>query len=57
MLATEPRPEEADVFLSLPEHRGRRWLRAVLLDPFTGGDTIDRIFAAVDAFYEQRGAR
>jgi glutamate/tyrosine decarboxylase-like PLP-dependent enzyme len=37
-------------FLSLPRHRGARWLRVVLLNPATTVATLDALFAAVDAF-------
>lgn len=48
---------DADVFLSLPEHRGRRWLRAVLLNPFTDEKTINRLFEVIDAVTEELGPR
>ena len=38
------------VFLSLPTYRGHRWLKAVLLNPYTQTSTIDRLFESIDAF-------
>ncbi len=40
----------ANIFLSLPHYRGGRWLRAVLINPHTGQQTIDSLFAAIDAY-------
>jgi glutamate/tyrosine decarboxylase-like PLP-dependent enzyme len=37
-------------FLSLPVLRGQRWLKAVLLNPFTTAVQIDDLFAAVDDY-------
>nr|WP_106779162.1 aminotransferase class I/II-fold pyridoxal phosphate-dependent enzyme [Lysinibacillus timonensis] len=42
---------EEGVFFSLPTYRGERWLRAVLLNPFTTIETIRKIFKKVDEFY------
>lgn len=49
--------KELDVFLSLPEYAGRRWLRAVMLNPFTDEATLDDLFRTVDAFADERGLR
>lgn len=40
-----------NVFLSLPTYRGKRWLRAVLLNPFISPLTIQQIFEKIDEFY------
>jgi L-2,4-diaminobutyrate decarboxylase len=41
---------EHDIFVSLPTYRESRWLRVVLLNPFTDGDTIQQLFNGIDAF-------
>ncbi|MEM8504676.1 MAG: aminotransferase class I/II-fold pyridoxal phosphate-dependent enzyme [Cyanobacteria bacterium P01_D01_bin.1] len=43
-------PSDA-VFLSLPRYKGQRWLKAVLLNPFTQLETIERLFARIDQFH------
>jgi glutamate/tyrosine decarboxylase-like PLP-dependent enzyme len=40
------------IFLSLPRLRGRRWLKAVLLNPFTTADQVTDLFLAIDRFAE-----
>ncbi len=40
----------AGIFLSLPHYRGRRWLRAVLLNPHAGEETIRTLLVEIDAF-------
>ncbi|MFH5799482.1 pyridoxal phosphate-dependent decarboxylase family protein [Haladaptatus sp. CMAA 1911] len=42
-------------FVSLPTYRDDRWLRVVLLNPFTGEDTIHRLFDGIDAFLDAEG--
>ncbi|MEO0540242.1 MAG: aminotransferase class I/II-fold pyridoxal phosphate-dependent enzyme [Cyanobacteria bacterium P01_A01_bin.105] len=37
-------------FLSLPTYRGQRWLKAVLLNPFTTEQQIDALFQQIDRF-------
>ncbi|NIR52056.1 aspartate aminotransferase family protein [candidate division KSB1 bacterium] len=44
------------IFLALIPYRGAKWLRAVILNPFTEKDLIDRIFSAIDGFQKGRGA-
>ena len=41
---------EHDIFVSLPTYRDSRWLRVVLLNPFTGEQTLQRLFDGVDEF-------
>ena len=41
---------EYDVFVSLPTYRDSRWLRVVLLNPFTDRDTIQQLFGGMDTF-------
>lgn len=42
-----------EVFLSLPTYRGQRWLKAVLLNPYTTLDTLERLFQSIDRFVQQ----
>ena len=44
----------ANAFLSLPLLRGRRWLKAVLLNPYLDKKTISDIFTHVDEFHAKR---
>jgi glutamate/tyrosine decarboxylase-like PLP-dependent enzyme len=41
---------EKNVFLSFPPYRGVRWLRTVLLNPYTDEQMIERLFHDIDAF-------
>jgi glutamate/tyrosine decarboxylase-like PLP-dependent enzyme len=43
---------EHDVFVSLPTYRDARWLRIVLLNPFTNETTLDRLFDGLDGFLD-----
>lgn len=43
--------EKGHTFLSLPTYRGQRWLKAVLLNPFTTVGHIDALFANIDSYY------
>ena len=43
---------ESPIFLSLTAYRGSRWLKAVLLNPFTTTDTIDSLFAVIDTYIQ-----
>ncbi len=45
----------APVFLSLPIYRGRRWLKAVLLNPYTQPSTLEKLFKAIDQFVQAQG--
>ena len=38
-------------FLSLPVYRGQRWLKAVLLNPFTTEDHIHGLFTHIDRYH------
>ena len=46
--------EAVDVFVSLPTYRDSKWLRAVLLNPYTTKAVVDRLFEHVDAFLAER---
>ena len=47
--------ESTPVFLSLPTYRGRRWLKAVLLNPYTQPSTLEKLFKAIDSFIQAQG--
>ena len=42
--------QQGNAFLSLPTYRGHRWLRAVLLNPYTDEDVINHVFDHIDTF-------
>jgi len=42
--------QKSKVFLSLPAYRGSRWLRAVLLNPYTDEEIISRLFDEIDTY-------
>ncbi|MGA7671093.1 MAG: pyridoxal-dependent decarboxylase [Nitrolancea sp.] len=44
---------EAVIFVSLPLYRGSRWLRVILLNPFTDDAVIDRMFRHIDEFADR----
>ena len=44
---------EANIFVSLPLYRGSRWMRAILLNPYTDDAIINRMFQQVDRYAEQ----
>jgi L-2,4-diaminobutyrate decarboxylase len=41
---------EENLFFSLPPYRGARWLRTVLLNPYTDENLIERLFESIDSF-------
>jgi glutamate/tyrosine decarboxylase-like PLP-dependent enzyme len=43
--------KDEQIFFSLPSYRGNRWLRTVLLNPYTSSLTIENIFKKIDDFY------
>ena len=49
-LLAAPPSKSSPVFLSLPTYRGNRWLKAVLLNPYTQASTIDSLFESIDTF-------
>lgn len=47
--------QKGQIFFSFPTYRGNRWLRAVLLNPFTSKRTIKQAFEEIDQFYLEIG--
>ncbi|MBX5449263.1 MAG: aspartate aminotransferase family protein [Thermogemmatispora sp.] len=45
--------EQERIFLSLPLYEGRRWLRAVLLNPYTDEQVIERLTTGLARLLEQ----
>jgi len=45
--------QEASIFLSTPMYRNSRWLRVVLLNPFTDESTLELMFRHIDKFVRQ----
>jgi glutamate/tyrosine decarboxylase-like PLP-dependent enzyme len=46
--------KSGSIFLSLPLYRQHRWLRAVLLNPFTDKTIIDQLFHLLDQEHEKQ---
>jgi glutamate/tyrosine decarboxylase-like PLP-dependent enzyme len=46
---------EHDVFVSLPTYRDNRWLRVVLLNPYTDATVVDRLFEEINTFLKHSG--
>jgi len=44
----------ASIFVSLPMYRGYRWLRVVLLNPYTDESVIDNLFEKIDDFIKMK---
>ena len=44
----------ASVFLSLPTYQNQRWLKAVLLNPYTSSDTIRQLFVQINRFVREQ---
>ncbi|NJM99770.1 MAG: aminotransferase class I/II-fold pyridoxal phosphate-dependent enzyme [Phormidesmis sp. RL_2_1] len=44
---------KSPVFLSLPTYRHQRWLKAVLLNPYSCTTTIEHLFEQLDAFVQE----
>lgn len=49
-LLTPDTAAASSVFLSLPSYRKQKWLKAVLLNPFTTETTIQQLFKKIDDF-------
>lgn len=47
--------ETAKVFVSLPLYQGQRWLKVVLLNPFTTLEQLEQLFQALDQFVARPG--
>ncbi|MFK8182291.1 MAG: aspartate aminotransferase family protein [Phormidesmis sp.] len=45
-----PSDPKTSIFLSLPSYRQHKWLKAVLLNPFTTEATIQQLFSKIDNF-------
>lgn len=44
---------DAGIFVSLPLYRGNRWLRVILLNPYTDDEVLDRMLQYIDQFAEE----
>ncbi len=53
LLESRNRDHRDAIFLSLPTYRDHRWLKAVLLNPYTQPATISTLFRKIDAFVDK----
>ncbi|MEM6450560.1 MAG: aminotransferase class V-fold PLP-dependent enzyme [Cyanobacteria bacterium P01_D01_bin.105] len=51
-LLRSQRDRPSSIFLSLPSYQQQKWLKAVLLNPFTTHTTITKLFNQIDTFIE-----